>query len=227
MRVKLLSAIISLFIFAASVFAAPFNANAKTKRIPAGTQFSLQLLTPVTTVAGQGVPFQAVLLNDQMADSDVILPSGSLVRGSIGKITEAKRLSRGAVLYLDFDHIVTPNGRQLPLTLSIVGRPDLTSDGGITTTRGYGDAMKENWNQTVKIAKTATDWGDDTFEDVAGGYLRIITLPVSAIGGGIGGAGYYVYEAVADAIRKGKNVNLNAGDVLNVILTEPVDVPVI
>lgn len=69
--------------------------------------------------------------------------------------------------------------------------------------------------------------GDDTFEDVAGGYLRIITLPVSAIGGGIGGAGYYVYEAVADAIRKGKNVNLNAGDVLNVILTEPVDVPVI
>lgn len=173
------------------------------------------------------MPFQAVLLNDQMADSDVILPSGSLVRGSIGKVTEARRLSRGAVLYLDFDHIVTPNGRQLPLTLSIVGRPDLTSDGGITTTRGYGDAMKENWNQTVKIAKTATDWGDDTFEDVAGGYLRIITLPVSAIGGGIGGAGYYVYEAVADAIRKGKNVNINAGDVLNVILTEPVDVPVI
>lgn len=227
MKIKILSAVLSMIIFCGCAFAGPFNANAKTKRIPAGTELSLQLLSPVTTVAGQGTPFQAILITDQIADADVILPSGSLVRGSINKVIPPKRLSKGAVMYMDFDHVVTPNGRQLPLTLSIVGRTDMTYDGGITTTRGYGDAMKESWKTTTAITKNSIDWGNDTFEDVAGGYLRVITMPLSAIGGVVGSTGYILYESVADAIRKGKDVSLPPNTVLKVILVDPIDVPVI
>lgn len=228
MKFKVFTIILSFFLMVQTVSAAPFNAKAKTKRIPAGTKFSLQLLTPVSTTGGfEGKEFTAVMITDQTTDNDVILPQGSLVRGSINKIVPAKRVSKGAILYLDFDHVVAPNGRQLPLSMSLVGRADLTYDGGITTTRGYKDAMKQTWQTTKKITKTTTDWGNDTFEDVAGGYFRIITLPLAAIGGGIGGGGYYIYDAVANTIKKGKDVNIPSGEVLNVILTQPVDVPVI
>ena len=215
-------------LFAQAVIAAPLSANAKTKRIPAGTTISLKLLTPLNTDSNTtGAEFSAILLNDQTAGNDVILPQGSLIRGSIQNIVPAKRLSRGAILYLDFDHIVTPNGRQLPVSLSITGRMDLTYDGGLTTTRGYGDAMKQDWEKTKHITKSAVDWGNDAFEDVGGGYWRIITLPAAAVGGAVGGGAYYAYSSVADLIKKGKDVNIPAGEVLNVVLTEPVDVPVI
>ena len=219
---RFLTIILSLFLLVQTASAAPFNAKAKTKRIPAGTKFSLELLNPVSTSANiAGNEFTAIMITDQTADSDVILPMGSLVRGSIKKIEPAKRMSKGAVLYLDFDHVVTPNGRQLPLSLSVVGRTDLTYDGGITTTRGYKDALVENWHNTVDITKNATEWGGDVFDDI------IVADQLMTGLGAIGGGAYYVYEGIADMIRKGKNVNLNKGDVLNVILVDPVDVPVI
>lgn len=223
---RFLTIILSLFLLVQTASAAPFNAKAKTKRIPAGTKFSLELLNPVSTSANvAGNEFTAIMITDQTADSDVILPMGSLVRGSIKKIEPAKRMSKGAVLYLDFDHVVTPNGRQLPLSLSVIGRTDMTYDGGITTTRGYKDALVENWHNTVDITKNATEWGGDVFDDII--VADQLMTGVGAIGGAIGGGAYYIYDGIADMIRKGKNVNLNKGDVVNVILVDPVDVPVI
>lgn len=224
MKSKFLAIILGLFIATQAVIAAPFNANAKTKRIPAGTKFRLELLSPLSTVSGSGSDFSAIMQSDQTADSDVILPSGSLVRGSVRDVVPARRLSRGAVLYLDFDHVVTPNGRQVPLSLSIVGRTDMTYDGGITTTKGYADAVKQNWNRTKEITSNCVVWGSDVAND---GPVKYVTVPVGAIGGVIGGGAYYVYEGIADLIRKGGDVNIKTGEIIEVILAEPVDVPVI
>ncbi|HIS82230.1 TPA: hypothetical protein IAD41_01315 [Candidatus Scatenecus faecavium] len=228
MKIKLLSVILSLVMLAGTAFAGPFSANAKTKRIPAGTKLSLQLLSPVTTVSGRsGGEFQAMIVNDQSVDSDVILPAGSMVRGSISKIVAPKRMSKGAILYMDFDHVVTPNGRQIPLSLSITGREDLTYDGGIVNGRGFGEAFRKTMKKSGDITKNSVNWANETFEDPAGGYFRLITVPVAAVGGAIGSTGYFVYDTIGDMVRKGEEVDLNTGEVLNVILTEPVDVPVI
>ena len=228
MRLKILSVILTMFMLTQMVLAAPFNANAKTKRIPAGTKFELKLLTPISSSPEfLGKEFQAVLMTDQTSDTDVILPMGSLVRGSISKIIPSQRFSKGSIMYLNFDHVVTPNGRQLPISMSVVGRTDLTYDGGLTASKGYLDALKQNWETTKDIAKTSTNWGDETFEDVAGGYLRILTVPISAIGGGIGAGAYYIYDGIADMIRKGSDIYINKGTTLKVILIDPIDVPVI
>jgi len=225
---KLISSLILGLFLTQSVLAAPFNANAKTKRITAGTKFELKLMNPISTSTNlEGQEFQAILLTDQTQNDDVILPMGSLIRGSIKKIVPAKSLSRGAILYLDFDHVVTPNGRQIPLTLSITGRADMTFDGGIAASQGYKQAVIENWDKTCDITKTATNWGNETFEDIAGGWLRILTVPVSAIGGGIAGGAYSIGTDIYALFAKGKNVNLKSNDCLNVILVEPIDIPVI
>lgn len=224
MKIKFITILLGLFLLASAAFAAPFNANAKTKRIPAGTKFKLELLAPLSTTQGAGKDFSAVLITDQTADSDVILPSGSLVRGIVKNVTPAKRFSKGAILYLDFDHVVTPNGRQLPLSLSVVGRSDMTYDGGITTTKGYGDAVKKNWERTKEITSNCVDWGSDVAND---GAVKYVTVPVGAIGGAIGGGVYFVWDSIADMIRKGEDVYIKTGEVLEVILSEPIDVPVI
>ena len=224
MKLKIFTIILSLFLLTQCAFAAPFNAKAKTKRIPAGTKFQLQMLNPLSTMNAAGKDFSAVLLTDTTADSDIILPSGSLVRGSVKDVVPAKRMSKGAILYLDFDHVVTPPGRQLPLSLNIIGRTDMTYDGGITTTKGYGDAVKQNWTKTCQITRTATDWGNDIVND---GPAKYVTVPISAVGGAIGGGAYFIGDSIADMIRKGKDVNIMTNEVLNVILVEPVDVPVL
>lgn len=204
--------------------AEPFNANAKTKRIPAGTTLSLKMLTPINTGYNtKGTSFTAMLMTDQKSNDDVILPMGSIVRGDIKEITPAKRLSKGPILYLDFDHVVTPNGRQLPLSLTIVGRADMTNDGGITTTKGYWDAWKKTCKKSGDITKNSIEWG----KNVTDSGWQYVLVPVAAFGGVFGTAGYFVYDSIADVIRLGKDVQIQSNEILNVILTEPVDVPVI
>ncbi len=222
---RYLAVILSMFLFIQACDAAPLNGKAKTKRIPAGTQFELQLTEPVSSLLSQeGTEFTAILKTDQTTDNDVILPMGSLVRGTVRRVEGAKRFSKGAVLYLDFDHVVTPNGRQLPLSMTVVNRGDLTYDGGIAGSGGYKDALIENWQTTKEITKTCTEWGGDVFDDVP--VADQVMTGVGAVGGAVGGGAFYAYDFFADMVKKGKQVNLNKGDVLYVILTEPIDVPV-
>ena len=59
MRLRVLTILLAVFMLAQTVLAAPFSANAKTKRIPAGTKFELKLLTPISsTPEFQGKEFQ-------------------------------------------------------------------------------------------------------------------------------------------------------------------------
>lgn len=224
MKNKILTALLTLVLTAQVTMAEPFNANAKTKRIPAGTTLSLKMLTPINTGYNtKGTSFTAMLMTDQKSNDDVILPMGSIVRGDIKEITPAKRLSKGPILYLDFDHVVTPNGRQLPLSLTIVGRADMTNDGGITTTKGYWDAWKKTCKKSGDITKNSIEWG----KNVTDSGWQYVLVPVAAFGGVFGTAGYFVYDSIADVIRLGKDVQIQSNEILNVILTEPVDVPVI
>ena len=227
MKIKIFILTLAIMLFTSAVQAKPFRADAQTKRIPAGTKLKLQLLDPVNTIAeNAGDSFNAMLLEDQKsADANVILPAGSIIRGCISKIKPIRRLSRGAVLYLDFDHVVTPNGRQLPLTLSVYNRVDLTDDGGIYGSKGYGEAIKKNWQTTVDITKNATQFGKDIGSDAFTG-ANYITTPVCALGGAFGGGIYFVGDSVIDLFRKGQDVILNQGTVLDVMLTNPIDVPI-
>lgn len=210
---------------ATTAFAGPFKANANTKRIPAGTRFQLEFLQELDTYAGGiGDSFSARMLNEQSNDSGVILPIGSVVRGSIGNIKTSKRFSRGAKLYLDFDHIVTPAGRQIPLDMAVCKFDKIYYDGGLYKNLGYGEAVKGNYDKAVDITKRATNYGVSV-KDTHNG-LQYLTAPICAVGGFIGGVGYFVGDSIADMFRKGQDVRINAGDVLEVQLINPIDVPV-
>jgi hypothetical protein len=225
MKNKVFIVIMAICLSLNTVFAGTFKADAKTKRIPAGTTFDLEFLQPVDTFSGEmGDSFVATIKNEQISDANIILPAGTVVRGSINEVKTAKRFSRGAKLYLDFDHVVTPIGRQIPLDMAVCSFDYIYYDGGLYKNLGYGDALQKNYDRAVEITKNATNYGLKAGESAPG--IQYLTTPFCAVGGFIGGVGYYIGDGVADMFRKGQDVYIKAGDVITVKLINPIDIPV-
>ena len=222
---KIILLFISMLFLTSYSYAGTFKADARTKRIPAGTPLRIEFTQPVSTFSGgEGDYFTALLKNELLAGNSVILPQGTIVRGSISNVKTAKRFSRGAKLYLDFDHVVTPNGRQIPLDLAILRFDKIYYDGGLYKNLGYGEAVQQNYEKAVEITKNATNYGLSVKDTHPG--LQYLTTPFCAIGGFLGGAGYLLGDSVADMFRKGKDVYINKGDIIDVKLINPIDIPV-
>lgn len=228
MKLRLICTLMIIMFFSTSVNAEKMlKTDVETKRLQAGTKFNVQLLEPVSSSTGaEGDYFSAILLDNQNTKTHVILPAGSIIRGSVNKIVPNKMLSRGAIIFLDFDHIVTPNGRQLPLDMAVCGRVNVNLDGGVYVDKGYGEALKKNWGKTVDITSGATNKGIEAGDKIFNGGGKIITVPVCALGGALGGGIYLVGDSVIDLFRQGAEVELQQDQVLTVILTHPIDVPV-
>ncbi|MBE7705929.1 MAG: hypothetical protein E7Z91_01600 [Cyanobacteria bacterium SIG30] len=225
---KILSIIVFIFILISysPIFAQQMKANAKTNRIPRGTKIELRMVDPVTTEnVERGDIFTASLIQDVEIDGDIILPAGSLVRGTVGQIIPAKRLSRSAIMYMHFDHIVTHTGQQLPIKAGICSNFVIKSDGAIAGGGNYGDALKQNWGTTVKIVKNCADWGIVKGEQLFNGGKYLIT-PFSTIGGVLGGGIYYIGDAVVDLFKKGNDIVINQGKTFNILLLDNLDVPI-
>ncbi len=217
--------VLSLLLMTNIAFAAPYKGDAKTARIPAGTRFDLEFMQTVDTMVSQdGDVCNFILLNDQKSGNNVVLPAGSIVRGCLSKVKPSKICSRGGVVYLDFDHIVTPTGRQLPLSLGLVGITQVTYDGGIYGSLGYGQALKDNWAKTVDITIKSTNYGLKAGESAPG--IQYLTAPVCAVGGGFGAGCYLVGSSTVDLFKHGKDVTFIKGTKLQTQLTQPIDVPV-
>ena len=226
MKKVIMAALVVLGLFLnTSVFAADnrtIKADIQSIRIPEGTYLKLELIDPISTKVGNtGDEFNAMLKEDQIVNNTVVLPAGSVFRGTVNKIIPAKSLSRSAILYVTFDHVVTTTGRQIPVTAGIYNYPNLTVDGGIFEGGNYGWALQQNWSNTKKIVRTTIDWGKGT-----GDNMQYVCVPVGAVGGVIGGAFYLVGDSIVDLFKKGNNVNLAQGQILDIMLTQPIDVPI-
>lgn len=190
-------------------------------RIPTGTTLNLELIEPISTRTGSvGDEFSAMIKKDIIVSGKIALPAGSIIRGTINKITPSKRLSRSAVIYFNFDHVVTPTGRQIPINAGLYNFNELTIDGGVYQGGNYGYAIQENWKTTKKILSKTIEWGKGT-----GDNLQYVCVPLGAIGGAFGGAAYYVGMAVADLYNKGNDVNWYIGKQFEVMLVQPLDIP--
>lgn len=205
----------------AAVVNKTMTADIQAIRIPAGTTMKLELMDPVSTKLGAvGDEFSAMLKEDKIVNGQIALPAGSIIRGTLNKITPSKRISRSAVLYLSFDHVVTPTGRQIPVSAGLYNYPQITVDGGVYEGGNYGYALKQNWKNTKKLFHKTIEWGKGT-----GDNMQYLCVPVGAAGGVLGGAGYYVGMDVAKLFMKGNDVNLSQGKDFEVMLTQPLDIP--
>ena len=159
----------------------------------------------------EGDEFFAEVTDEVKGDTGVIIPKGTIAHGRISQTGDAKRLGRQAWISLDFDYLVTPDGREIPIEgkmstkLHPVAEASkiVAQDVGYTLAgRAVGGFMALNW---LGLEAAIASQG----YTVAGG---------AAIGGAIG--------LGMALIRKGHDVLIAPGDEIRVKINTSVPLPV-
>ncbi len=163
------------------------------------------------TFAIEGDEFFAEVVSDVSGDSGVLLPKGTLAHGIIKEQSEAKRLGRNGYISLDFDYLVTPDGREIP----IEGK------------------MSTRMHPIVEAGKiVATDVGYTAAGGAIGGLLALNLFGIEAA---IASQGYTVMGGAAiggtvglgmSLWRKGKDVLISPGDEIRVKINSKMSLPV-
>ena len=63
----------------------------------------------------EGDEFFAEVTDDVEGENGIIIPSGTVAHGKIRASREARRLGRDGYIDLDFDYLITPDGREIPI----------------------------------------------------------------------------------------------------------------
>ena len=159
----------------------------------------------------EGDEFFAEVTTDVIGNKGIIIPKGTLAHGSITQKGDSKSMGRSAWLEMDFDYLITPDGREIPI------------EGHMST-------------KLNPILETGKIIAQDVGYTVAGGALGgIVALNLLGLEAAIASQGYTLAAgaAVGSAyglgmalIRKGHNVLIAPGDEIRVKIKSDVELPV-
>lgn len=163
------------------------------------------------TFSQEGDEFFAEVTNDVSGEGGVIIPVGTVAHGIIKQCNGARRLGRDGSIDLDFDYLITPDGREIPIE---------------------GKMSTKLHPITAASKIVATDLGYTAVGGVVGGVMALnmfgleaaiasqgYTVVGGAAAGGMIGLGASLY-------RKGKNVLIAPGDEIRVKVNTSIPLPV-
>lgn len=159
----------------------------------------------------EGDEFFAEVTDEVKGDKGVIIPKGTIAHGKITQTVDSKRLGRTGWISLDFDYLITPDGREIPIEgkmstkLHPVAEASkiVVQDVGYTVAGGaVGGLLALNW---LGLEAAIASQG----YTIAGG---------AAVGGAIG--------LGMALIRKGHDVLIAPGDEIRVKINTSVPLPV-
>lgn len=159
----------------------------------------------------EGDEFFAEVTSEVSGDKGVIIPKGTIAHGKITQTVDPKRLGRPGFIEMDFDYLITPDGREIPIE-------------GKMSTKLHPVA------QTGKIV--VQDVGYTVAGGAVGGFLALNWLGLEAA---IASQGYTVAGGAAIGgaigfgmalIRKGHDVLIAPGDEIRVKINTTVPLPV-
>jgi hypothetical protein len=89
---------------------------------PTGSVVHARLLTPLSSLtAKQGDPVEALITEPLVVSDHLILPEGSVIKGSVMQAQPARRLARNGQLRILFHQVAPPNGVQQKVEASLEG----------------------------------------------------------------------------------------------------------
>ena len=168
-----------------------------------------QVITSTANEAGD--EFFAEVTEDVGGKKGVIIPKGSIAHGIIKTLEDPKKLNRNGYIITEFDYLVTPDGRQIPIKGSLSTKENLVKGtaknvaqhAGVTlVTSAIGGLMSIN---LVGIEATIASHG-------------MTAAAGAAVGGAIG--------LVSMLNKKGKSVHIKPGDEFEIKILGEVDLPV-
>ncbi len=170
--------------------------------VAAGTRLPVEFLDGVSSRSSQpGDSFRARVTEDIAADGVVVIPAGSIVKGSVTEAASLKKIGGTARLALEFERLELPSGEAVPITavFSQAGKSETAKDAGTIAGATAGGALLGRL-----LSKKNKDKG-------------------TVIGAVVGGA---AGTAIA-AKTKGEEVEIPAGTALDIELSEPAKIAVL
>lgn len=223
---KLFGLLIALFTVTISVNAAPLKADISSEHIPAGTVIAVKTADSLdSTKSLEYDRFDVITVADIVAGTKMILPKGTVIRGSVKNVKNTRMLSKDAVIYVKFDHLVSPIGTQIPVSLALHSADIMTIDGGLGYGGNYASASKQNVKNAGKIITNMTKWGITTGDKAWNGWPKYVLTPVSSIVSVPCAGLYLIGDEIVDLFKKGNDITLNQGDEINLMFLKGVDVP--
>ncbi len=159
----------------------------------------------------EGDEFFAEVTGEVVGDKGVIIPKGTIAHGKITQSVDPKRLGRSGWIALDFDYLITPDGREIPI-------------------EGKMSTKLHPVVETTKII--AQDVGYTVAGGAVGGLMALNWLGIEAA---IASQGYTLAggAAIGSAVglgmallRKGNDVLIAPGDEIRVKINTSVPLPV-
>lgn len=159
----------------------------------------------------EGDEFFAEVTSDVIGDKGIVVPKGTIAHGSVIQKSDAKRMGRSAWIEMDFDYLITPDGREIPI-------------------EGH---MSTKLNPVTETAKIAVQ---DLGYTVAGGAVGgLMALNLFGLEAAIASQGYTLAAGAAVGgafglgmafLRKGHDVLIAPGDEIKVKIKSDVELPV-
>jgi len=190
--------------------------------LAAGTQAQIILLGGVSASKSRpGDSFQARLVEPVRADSKVVLPEGTLLRGKVVSRTPPRMLSRAGSILLVFTDMTLPGRADIPLAASVTAveldqrsRTKIDPEGKMHGDRPGRAWMAINIGVTAGIAKEA----DDTLQLIIEAFVSTATDASTA---GVGRIVATCASGLFILTRHGRDVVLPRFTEMNIMLDRP------
>lgn len=180
--------------------------------VPAGTQMSAVLTTPVSSAHSTlGQTVNMALGTDFYYNNKLIAPAGSTLYGTVIEVSKAKRGSMNGKLCIRFTQIYTPNGSQIPISAVIK-----TDDGTGVLVGGTKLDVTKDYAKDLAAGSAAGALSGLVFGALAGGNIGRGAALGTAVGAGGG--------LVKSVIDKGDDVEIPANSGVDIVLTQPITV---
>ncbi len=189
--------------------------------IPAGMTIPVVLRTSISTTAARAGDLVEAQVSQPIGLGDVTIPAGSIVTGMITQADPGRRLERSGDLSIKFTALRIPDGPETPISAHIIGGigkyKQIGSDqSGAVKGEGWGTKVGQFALRSAVGAGTGAALG--TAVGAIAGHSGTSTgrgaWSGAAIGGGLGAADSLL-------LRKGKEVNLLSGQLLQLQLDAP------
>jgi hypothetical protein len=200
--------------------------GAKAESVPAGTKLDIAINNNLDArKTNEGDPFSATIKSDVIVNGEIVLPAGTMIRGRVGKVKKPGMFSKSGSILLNFDHIITPLGKQIILDVDLAQAPNVNKKGEIVGGEGFIGAIKDSASSGYNTTKAVTKAGYNA--GMAAGKVPVVaTVPVSAAIGTVAGTTVFATKSAIAIFNKGGNPKVNSGQVMEITFTDSLDMPV-
>lgn len=176
--------------------------------VPGGTEFKLELRTPINSKTSKvGDHIEGFLVSPAYVGNKIAFPKETLIEGYITAVTPAKHKGKGGVITPSFNYAELANGTKIPI-LGVLTEVFETRNAGDVRVDLEGDLKGRGPSHLMQIAVVAGAAG-------AGGIGGIGIGIASGIGGLLG----------AILIPRGHEAVLGAGSVIGMRLVRSAVIP--